>query len=103
MLGAEYTEWMEQMLSRLKEKQFAYLIERKAHHKNYFFYDIHNFDLTFGLNEKQQVIWTPFQRQAALFDTEEQVEEFQSQYITPRKSSIIRIVKPPAMIVMLYG
>ena len=99
MLSQEYQDWMMQMLDKLKQQQFAYLIERKTNNKNYFLYDVKGFNPLL----KDAIVWTPFQRQAALFDSEEQVEEFQMNYISPRKSSIIRIVRPPAMIIMLHG
>ena len=103
MLSSQYHDWMKSLLDKLKEQQFAYLIERKANNKNYYFFDVGGIDPVTFQAKDTQIVWTPFQRNAALFDTEEQVEEFKSSYINPRKASIVRIVKPPSVIVMMYG
>lgn len=67
-----------------------YLIEYKKNFKKFFFYEL------VGLTEISdkwvlQVKWTPYIKHAFLFDTEQNVEEFKADYLSPRKVSIIRL------------
>lgn len=98
MLPASYHEWMRQLVANAQEKKYEYLIGRVKNKTNYFYYD---FEYVGGV--LYQLLWTPTQRQAFPFETEQQVEEFKAEYISPRKASIIRVIKPPMSLMDLMG
>lgn len=101
MIPSQYLDWMKELVANAQEKKYEYLIGRVKNRANFFYYD---FDYVGGINEQLiQLIWTPYQRQAFPFETEQEVEEFKAEYITPRKASIIRVIKPPYSMIELMG
>jgi hypothetical protein len=81
-----HQQWMDEILAKAKTYSHVYMIEMRKNQNKWFFLD---------LDEKKvdlvQVLWTPQQRNAHVFLTEEMVEEFKSDHISPRKVSIIRM------------
>ncbi len=77
--------WFDQSwIDTLLDQNHIYVIEMKKNHTNWFF-----FNLAEELNK--QVTWTPKIRQAHFFLSEEAVEEFKAEFISPRKTSIVRM------------
>ena len=66
---------------------YRYYIQFIMNSKKFFFYEL----IGFGESDILQIKWTPVIATAYPFKTEEQVEEFKSDYISPRKVSIIRL------------
>lgn len=97
----EYLEWMRQLVANAQEQKYEYLIGHVKNKANYFYYD---FEYVGGISGTvHQLLWTPFQRRAFPFETEQEVEEFKADYISPRKASIIRVIKPPHSMIELMG
>lgn len=85
MANLSYKNWLEQLIADHADK-YGYLIETKKNSTNWFFVDA--FRIKDGIYQLQ---WTAAKAKATLFESEQMVEEFKSQYISPRKASIIRI------------
>lgn len=101
MLPSQYIDWMRQLVANAQEKKYDYLIGRIKNRTNYFYYD---FDYIGGVDDMlYQLLWTPTLTQAFPFSTEEEVEEFKSKFISPRKASIIRVIKSPQSLIELMG
>jgi hypothetical protein len=64
-----------------------YVIEMKKNQTNWFFFNISPTANT----KNHKVCWTPNIKHAHVFTTEQAVEEFKSDFIAPRRVSIIRI------------
>lgn len=97
MINSEYLDWLKQLVANAHEKRYEYIISRTKNLQKYFYYD---FDYIGRKDETlYQLMWTPTQRMAFPFETEEEVEEFKAEYISPRKASIIRVIKPPHMMI----
>lgn len=92
MINSGYSAWLTQMVATLHEKKFEYLISRAKNDKEYFYY---NFD--YITDTTFQLLWTPRQARAFPFESEQEVEEFKSDYISPRKASIIRVHRTSSM------
>lgn len=101
MLPAEYLQWMKQFISNTQEKKYEYLISRSKNSLKYFYYDFDWIGAT--KDDTFQLIWTPTRRLAFSFDSEQEVEEFKAEYVSPRKASIIRVIKPPHSMIDLMG
>lgn len=84
--------WIDEMLFQSDYPNHVYVIEMKRNLVNWFLFGISN------TSHLQKVYWTPMIRQAHIFLTEENVEEFKCQYISPRKVSIVRISSYDAML-----
>jgi hypothetical protein len=101
MIPSQYLEWMKELVANAQEKKYEYLIGRVQNKTNFFYYD---FDYIGGADGRLiQLIWTPYQRQAFPFESEQEVEEFKAEHISPRKASIIRVIKPPHSMIELMG
>src|SRR5277367_683494 len=102
MILTDYHEWMRQLVANAQEKKYQYIISRLKNNAKFFYYD---FDIvgrvTDPINPLYQLVWTPIQRQAFPFESEQEVEEFKAAYITPRKASIIRVIKSPHSLIDL--
>lgn len=99
MLPSEYLNWIKNLSANNQEKKFEYLIARPKNGIRYFYYD---FDYVGGVQgQTYQLIWTPAQAQAFPFTSEEEVEEFKAEYISPRPASIIRVLRPALSIIQL--
>lgn len=87
-----YQKWIDDMLAQVENHEHVYTIEMKKNQKNWFLLAVTPADVI------QQVYWTSALRSAHLFMSEQTVEEFKADYITPRKVSIIRL---PALEMLL--
>jgi len=90
--------WLIELFNQASKHEFVYLIEMRKNSSKWFFVDFveHN-------NNATQIIWTPRQKDASMFLTEQKVEEFKAEYISPRKVSIIRLDKPDVSMLFLTG
>lgn len=101
MLAGAYHEWMNELLQNARSKKYDYIISRGKNNQKYFYYDFDEYDGT--TPNLIQLIWTPHPLRAFLFHTEQDVEEFKSDFISPRKASIIRVAKAPSQMLELLG
>lgn len=80
-----YQDWNQHSLfNRFYQDSYIYIIEFKKNQLSWFFFDL----ISKGYN---QVIWTRNIKHAHFFLSEEAVEEFKAEFISPRKTSIIRL------------
>lgn len=101
MINSEYLDWLKQIAASTQESRYEYIISRSKNSLQYFYYD---FDYIGGVvGTAYKLIWTPAQRRAFAFNTEQEVEEFKAEYVTPRKASIIRVPKPLHVMLELIG
>lgn len=69
----------------IKTNQYFYLIKSKEVEGEWFFFDIEN------ETPPRRIMWVETTRTAFKFPSEVAVEEFKAQFITPRRSEIIRL------------
>lgn len=106
MIPTHYAQWLEQLRANAQERKYEYLISRGVDGKKFFYFD---FDWIgkprFGdpLKKEMQLFWTPTQRLAFPFQTEQEVEEFKADFVSPRKVSILRVIKPAHSMIDLMG
>lgn len=79
--------YIEQLISVLQEEKYVYLIKSTHKQGPWFFFDIENDKRPY------RVIWVRYVLPAFKFPTEELVEEFRSEFLTPRRCEIIRLEK----------
>jgi len=81
--------YIEQLIAHMQESKYVYALESKLK-LGWFLID---YGTPVGqVNDNvSAAIWFPNRQIAVKFDTEESIEEFQHQYISPRPSSIVRI------------
>lgn len=94
MFPVNYHEWMKQLVAESQEKKYEYYIMRAKADTRYFYHDYDVWEDEDG-RDTYQLIWTKVQRLALPFETEQEVEEFKSDFISPRKASIIRVHRQP--------
>lgn len=86
MNTVDYQKWLESILASLKKHTHVYMIEMRKNDSKWFFLDLEH--------KKEpivQILWTPNKKNARIFLTEQTVEEFKADYLSPRKVSIIRM------------
>jgi hypothetical protein len=84
MTPVNYHQWLEQLLQGQKNNS-VYMIEMRKDNNKWFLFGVSPKDVI------ERIYWTPNVKSAHIFTTEQSVEEFKSDYISPRKVSIIRI------------
>lgn len=78
---------MSGLFQKASDNDRVYIIQCTKNAKKFFFMEF----AYLGSSIVQQIIWTPRMGAAHLFLTEETVEEFKADFISPRKASIIRL------------
>ena len=73
----------------ISEAKYRYFIQFVKNSKKFFFYEL--VEYTSEPSDILQVKWTPILASAFPFETEEHVETFKADFISPRKVSIIRL------------
>lgn len=86
MLGQGHEEWMNELLASMHKDY--YVIRRTKNLTKYYYYDFDQVG-----EQSFKLIWTPSQRSAFLFDSEQMVEEFKANYVSPRQAAIVRLPK----------
>ena len=81
--------YIDQLIAHMQENKYVYMLESKVKLGWYL--------IDYGVpvqkvgDNVSAAVWFPNRQIAVKFETEESIEEFQSKYITPRPSAIVRI------------
>lgn len=81
-----YQQWLQHMIDLAKKHAYVYTIELKKNQHDWYVLAVSPPD-----DRLMKVFWTSSLNSAQLFLTEQEVEEFKSDYISPRKVSIVRM------------
>ena len=81
-LGGQYLEHL--IASVQNEKNHFYMIQLVGK-RDWFFFDLENDDRPY------RVLWVPYQSPAFKFSSEQAVEEFRAEFISPRRTQILRV------------
>lgn len=90
MFPVDYHAWMKKLVAESQERKYEYHIVMKD---KYFY---HDYDVCMiDGKDVYQLIWTKTQQLAFPFETEQEVEEFKADFVSPRIASIVRVHRSP--------
>lgn len=73
------------LVSSIQDKNMVYVIKNRSIFGDWYFFDIENYEPPY------RVIWVPRVTPAFKFVSEQAVEEFRDEFLSPRKTEIVRI------------